>query len=377
MDNVLTRKLFKDKYLKTVNKKISNFKEGGLASLKAKRFSLGGMNVTGFSPEEKEALILGSLAVPLLEGTQAPGQSVGSALLSNLGKGGAQAITTALQAKKLDIEAGSKGVPALKPAIDTVTGKPVFKTDQELYADQVSGSPRYEPPAGDIERQVQTTIAVEKAKDKTKQQDEARRTLEKAGDVGILTNNLINKISNSNTFTGKLGDVALEFEGLRGTVGQILARDQEVNPTQFNENYNTVRSLVDEYDRNKLFDVRATQEQKTMLTNLAYSIASAREKGGKLSDRDIKNALDTIGRSGSKEVMIAGLNQTAKDIIEPAVRSYTIAHDVSEQKMLEGPYANVIKLKNQFSPVGGGQAQTQSPPQTRTTNKNVYSPANW
>ena len=112
-----------------------------------------------------------------------------------------------------------------------------------------------------------------------------------------------------------------------------------------------------------------------MLTNLAYSIASAREKGGKLSDRDIKNALDTVGRSGSKEVMIAGLNQTAKDIIEPAVRSYTIAHDVSEQKMLEGPYAHVIKLKNQFSPVSGGQSQSQT--QTRTTNKNVYSPANW
>jgi len=35
MDNILTRKLFKDKYLKSVNKKIYNFKEGGLASLKA------------------------------------------------------------------------------------------------------------------------------------------------------------------------------------------------------------------------------------------------------------------------------------------------------------------------------------------------------
>ena len=377
MDNILTRKLFKDKYLKSFNKKIYNFKEGGLASLKAKRYALGGLNVTGFDPNEREALILGSLATGLLEGKQAPGQSVGSALLSNLGTGGERAINTALQTKKLDIEAGSKGVPALKPAIDTVTGKPVFMTDQALYLDQQSATPRYEPPAGDIERQVQTTIAVEKAKDKTKQQDEARRTLEKAGDVGLLTNNLITKIANNNTFTGKLGDVALEFEGLRGTVGQILARDQEVNPNQFNENYNTVRAIVDDYDKNKLFDVKATQEQKTMLTNLAYSIASAREKGGKLSDRDIKNALDTVGRSGSKEVMIAGLNQTAKDIIEPAVRSYTIAHDVSEQKMLEGPYAHVIKLKNQFSPVGGGQTQLQTQPQTRTTNKNVYSPANW
>lgn len=41
MDKVLTRKLFKDKYLQTVNK-ISNFKEGGLASLKVGHYQKGG-----------------------------------------------------------------------------------------------------------------------------------------------------------------------------------------------------------------------------------------------------------------------------------------------------------------------------------------------
>jgi hypothetical protein len=34
MDKILTRKLFKDKYLQTVSKKVSHFKDGGLASLK-------------------------------------------------------------------------------------------------------------------------------------------------------------------------------------------------------------------------------------------------------------------------------------------------------------------------------------------------------
>jgi hypothetical protein len=375
MDNVLTRKLFKDNYLKSINKNISNFKEGGLASLKAKRFSLGGMNVTGFSPEEKQALILGSLAVPLLEGKQAPGQSPASALLSNLGVGGSQAINTALQAKKLDIEAGSKGVPALKPAIDTVTGKPVFMTDQQLYLDQQSNKPRYEPPAGDIERQVQTTLALEKAKDTVKQQDEARRAVEKAGDVGILANNLIDNINKKESVSGKLGDVALEFEGLKGTVAQILNRDQQTNPAKYNEDYNMVKSAIDEYGKGKLYSPTATQEQKTMLTNLAYSIASAREKGGKLSDRDVKNALDTLGKSGSKEVMIAGLNQTVKDIVEPALRSYTIAHNTNEQKMLEGPYAHVVKLKNKFSPISEDQTQ----PQVKSGAKGVdpFSPSNW
>ena len=38
MDKILNRKLFKDRYLQSVSKNISRFKEGGLASLKAKNF---------------------------------------------------------------------------------------------------------------------------------------------------------------------------------------------------------------------------------------------------------------------------------------------------------------------------------------------------
>ena len=42
MDKVLTRTLFKNVYLKSVSKNILRFKEGGLASLRAKRFQVGG-----------------------------------------------------------------------------------------------------------------------------------------------------------------------------------------------------------------------------------------------------------------------------------------------------------------------------------------------
>jgi len=42
MDKVLTRKLFKDRYLQTVSKNIVRFKKGGLASLKAEHYQKGG-----------------------------------------------------------------------------------------------------------------------------------------------------------------------------------------------------------------------------------------------------------------------------------------------------------------------------------------------
>ena len=42
MDKILNRKLFKDRYLQSVSKNILRFKEGGLASLRAKHFQVGG-----------------------------------------------------------------------------------------------------------------------------------------------------------------------------------------------------------------------------------------------------------------------------------------------------------------------------------------------
>ena len=67
MDKILNRKLFKDRYLQSVSKNIARFKEGGLASLRAKRFLVGGEAL--FTPGEREAMILAPIASQLLTGT--------------------------------------------------------------------------------------------------------------------------------------------------------------------------------------------------------------------------------------------------------------------------------------------------------------------
>ena len=54
MDKVLTRKLFKDTYLKSLGKNISNFNKGGLASLKISYFRIGGSSITGDPYVSKE-----------------------------------------------------------------------------------------------------------------------------------------------------------------------------------------------------------------------------------------------------------------------------------------------------------------------------------
>ena len=80
MDKVLTRKMFKDRYFKSLKPKVKHFKEGGLGSL---------------TPKEK-AIYASTLAAPLL---QAKGKGLGPAF-SALGEGIAKLPSTILAVEK-------------------------------------------------------------------------------------------------------------------------------------------------------------------------------------------------------------------------------------------------------------------------------------
>jgi hypothetical protein len=139
MDKVLTRKLFKDRYLQTVSKRVSNFKEGGLASLRAKHFQVGGPI---FTEGERQLMIASPIISSLLTGTKRPGQSELSAVASNLGAGLPGATTAALQIGKIE-EEGRKKSP-LKTAIDLRTGQETFVDEATIRANPTI----YRPPEG-------------------------------------------------------------------------------------------------------------------------------------------------------------------------------------------------------------------------------------
>jgi len=164
MDKVLTRPIFKNKYLKSITKKVSTFNEGGLASLKNKLeqyapkgeflayinkdeaellkafggsgkviketgipsfdtdASIGGGNTLNtpvnpavsaqllankdiypvFSSGERTAMILSPIISKLLEGQQNPGQSQFGALASNIGKGVEAVPTVQMELAKME-----------------------------------------------------------------------------------------------------------------------------------------------------------------------------------------------------------------------------------------------------------------------------------
>lgn len=121
MDKVLTRKLFRDKYLKSLGKQVSNFNKGGIASLTIHHFDEGGSaSSSGIDPTllnqllkeygapytegQKEAMILAPIASSLLTGTRMPGQSQLGAVASNVGAALPQATATSMAIKKLEDE---------------------------------------------------------------------------------------------------------------------------------------------------------------------------------------------------------------------------------------------------------------------------------
>jgi len=324
MDKVLTRKLFKDIYLQTISKKVSNFKEGGLASLRAKHFQLGGPI---FTQGERQAMILAPIVSSLLTGTKRPGQSELGAVASNLGAGLPGATATALQIGKIEEEGRKK--PDFKAVIDTTTGESKFVSPTELATDVASGKNRYVPQEGNIVQQMRATTEIEKIKDKTKKQSLARDKLIAAADVSDLSERLINNIETGGTFTGGLGDLALAYQGVEGGVKQLLGVDAKTNQ-YYDENRAAIES---ELDKQKWFDKKATQQVRSATVDLAYMFAKAREPGGRFSVTDIDLAMKTLGKSSDKETFVAGIKEATGNVLAPAIRTYTDTFEISEDKI--------------------------------------------
>lgn len=90
MDKVLTRKLFRDKYFE--QHKPKTFNKGGLAGIQ--KFQAGGMS------SREKALYAATFAAPLLQATQAPGESRFSSLARAFGQGVEKLPATILAVEK-------------------------------------------------------------------------------------------------------------------------------------------------------------------------------------------------------------------------------------------------------------------------------------
>ena len=349
MDKVLTRKLFKDRYLQTISKRISNFKEGGLASLRAKHFQLGGPI---FTEGERQLMIASPIISSLLTGTKRPGQSELSAVASNLGAGLPGATATALQIGKIE-EEGRKKSP-LKTAIDLRTGQETFVDEATIRANPTI----FRPPEGFLPKLIEGL----ETKSELKRTGEAKATatsgLNNADAVIKATSRLVNDITNPQTATGVVGDATLFLGSISGGLEQIVNKDPDYNFGKF-------KGVLDDPELGKLFDSVKTQEAKTTLINLAYLQAKAADPGGRLSDKDLAYRLKALGESADKPAFVAGLNRSALDAVEPAITNYQRAYGISADE-LPPQYQDVLNFKKTYSgqPTQEKQKQTKGEPTT-------------
>jgi hypothetical protein len=90
MDKVLTRKLFKQRYIESQKPQVKKLKEGGIFLSEEEG---------GLSRRDK-ALYAATLAAPFLKGTQAPGESMLTGALRSFGEGLEKIPATALYIEK-------------------------------------------------------------------------------------------------------------------------------------------------------------------------------------------------------------------------------------------------------------------------------------
>jgi hypothetical protein len=356
MDKVLTRKLFKDKYLQNVSKNIARFKEGGLASLRAKHFLVGGEAL--FTPGEREAMILAPIVSSLLTGTQQPGQSQLGAVAANVGAGIPGSINTALQIGKVE-EAGRKK-SALKTAIDLRTGEQTFVDEETIRANPTI----FRPPEGFLPKLIEGLETKASLKTAGEAKTKSTEGLNYADTVVKTTSRLVNDINNPQTAAGVVGDATLFLGSVSGALDQIDNKDPSYN-------FGNLKKVLDDPELGKLFDSVKTQEAKTTLINLAYMQAKAADPSSKISDQDLKLRLKALGESANKPAFVAGLQRSALDAVEPAITSYQRAHNLAADE-LPPQYQHILKAKQIYS----GQGTPEKKQVKSSENADNLSPAN-
>jgi hypothetical protein len=100
MDPVLSRKLFREKYIQEV--KPQKFNEGGIATLKLAEGGEVSTSSSTFTEGEKLGYLLAPIAAQLLQAKQRPGESALSSLFGAVGEGVSQIPAIGLKIKELE-----------------------------------------------------------------------------------------------------------------------------------------------------------------------------------------------------------------------------------------------------------------------------------
>lgn len=355
MDKVLSRPIFKNTYLKTIKKPISNFSKGGIAALGVKKYNIGGFNT--LSQEDMDKLTAMTIAGSLLQGVRQPGQSQASALLSNLGTGVEKAVPVIMEGQKINAEGNAKLMSmftTLEPVIDAKTGETRFANKLEI----MNSAGNLKPQSGFIPQIVAATAATEKTKLEEQAKQQAKDKLIQVSSNSALQEKLKSLIANPKTFTGSAADYNLLVKNIGGSIGQVLNVDQLKTKDEYADaNYQDVANYLKNTGQ---LEPDLTQEAQTLKTQLVYANALALADNKRINQQEIIAGNQMNGSSGNKTNYITGVSTVQQSGLNKAIDKYNVAfanspnenmllkaqQDINkngiDQSTLDNPYARVL-----------------------------------
>ena len=239
------------------------------------------------------------------------------------------------------------------PIIDGV------KSDTAAFvpkSDVLENPDKFAPIEGDIEQM----IKVGDVQRKKKQKSDADASMISARNVTQIIRRLEKDMVEKGAFTGSAGDTVLAITGLTGFIDSFVNRQRDADPRRYAEERRqteeAIRKLTD--PENPSYNARITrylnapetQAAKTSIIDLAYSIAKAREPGGRFSVPDIELALESIGESSNKATFLAGLKRIGEQITDNALFEYQTVYDLTRDQ-IPNKYKEVVDAYSYFSGV--------------------------
>lgn len=211
MDTVLSRKLFREKYIQEI--KPQKFNKGGIATLK---LATGG---EVFTENEKLGYMLAPVAASLLQSKQRPGESQLASLFGAVGEGVSQVPAVALNIKKLEL-AGQK----------ESKGANMFMSPEQVAATGL--------PTGTVAQYNTETGAVNVI---NKPSEESQKTARES--IGNI--NLINRIADQYISLNKpVGPFVLDPDRLKGIAGEFVGSDYGKQYAGFKSNIGTLQAFL-------------------------------------------------------------------------------------------------------------------------------------
>ncbi len=234
----------------------------------------------------------------------------------------------------------------------------VFRTDKFLNLKNVIIGPQ-----GDIEAAIELKGKQDLRNEFLKQ----RPAVDERGRAALQVNNMVvdalDNIENKGALTGAVGGFNIAIANLRGFISPFVRKSSNLE-NNYDEQIDDMNAFLNGevtiYDPrrkksvgiNEIFTsdkvAALSADQRTLVTELAYTLAKSREEGGRFSVSDIELALKSIGDYSNPELAKASLIRVGNLVSERNIGNMKNFYESYQDRGLTGKMYELPKFYNEL-----------------------------